>query len=205
MSNQQNSTDWLVAFLKTKESSINEEANFTQFGKQKFYWIDNQGQKHEKVLYCMHEGGKYMEANVVQLRLFKAICDDAEWHGPQRFRNFVDLLGGALAEDWEELMNDGDNNWDPADKNDDDDFNTAIKAFLIKVTGEPMPGNLQHQRIMETKYSSCKTDNQWTKPSLYWRRKVTMWKHAEVYGRVGVAIEDQAILEAEFHGLPPSA
>jgi hypothetical protein len=205
MSNQHNSNDWLVNFKKAKESSINQEANYTQFGTQRIYWIDGQGQKHEKDLYLMHEGGKYMEANVVQIRLFKEICGDAGWHGPQRFRNFVDLLGGALKEDWEELMNDGDDNWDPADVNNDDDFDAAITAFLIKVTEESMPGNLQHQRIMETKYFNCKTDNQLVKPSLYWRRKKTMWNHAEIYGRVGAAIEDQAILEAEFHGLPLSA
>ena len=68
-----------------------------------------------------------------------------------------------------------------------------------------MPGNVQHQRIMETKYANTKVDNQLVKPSDYWRRKSAMWKSAEFYGRVGRPIQDEAILNAEYYDLPLAA
>jgi hypothetical protein len=144
------STDWLVDNHKTRESSINKQNNFTQFGEQTFHWRDAQNQKREKILYFIHEAGKFMEANFIES--FKAICDDANWHGPQRLRYFTDLLGRDLLDHWEQLMIDGNDSWDPEDQDDDDDFDAALKAFFVKVTGELMPGNLQHQKIMETKY-----------------------------------------------------
>jgi len=68
MSNQPNSNDWLVNFKKAKESSINQEANYTQFGTQRILWTDGQGQKHEKFLYLMHEGGLLLQPLGSELR-----------------------------------------------------------------------------------------------------------------------------------------
>lgn len=209
MSNQcsPNANDWLINYHKTPQSSFGNSSddNYTKFPKAVYRWIDPQGQKRQKELYEMHEGAKFMEANILQIKTFKTICNGAGWHGQQRFTYFSNLLGGEMADYWDSLMTDGDDIYDPANQDDDDDFDTAIRALFVKITGETMPGNVQHQRIMETKYVDTKVDNQWVKPSLYWRRKSSMWKSAAFYGRVGPDIQDASILEAEYYGLPSSA
>jgi hypothetical protein len=202
-----NANDWLINYHKTPQSSFGNSSddNYTKFPKTVYRWTDAQGQKHQKELYQMHSGGKYMEINIDQTKAFKVICNDAGWHGPQRFTYFSDLVGGEIADHWEDLMTNGDDIYDPANQDDDDDFDTAIRALFIKITGETMPGNVQHQRIMETKYANTKVDNQLPKPTIFWRRKSLMWKNAEFYGRVGPPIQDEAILHAEFYGLPLAA
>lgn len=198
MSNVNN--EWILKIVKTSEFTNTDD--IPVFDQQKLMWIDAVGQKHEEYFRRMNEGGKHMETILTQLARYKVIADDAGWTSDNRFNNWERCLGGEAQEIWQELMDEGHDLWDSNDRNNVQDFDNAIKAWLCEMTDELRTGNVQQQSIMNATYKNLgKRDGVWMKPSKFWRRKAVLWKYSQVMHRVGAAVTDVARLTAEHDGL----
>jgi hypothetical protein len=202
----QNPNAWIITYKVTSESSPNTDDNYTKFGKQQIYYKDSQQNKKEVTFYKLHEAGKFMEANLMQIKIYIEVCDAANWHGEDRFRNFKQLLGGQLLLDWEQLMANGSETWHRSNNYTDEHFRKALKAFFIRITKAGRPCNTQQQSIMECKYSSTRDeDGRIPMPSDYWTRMSHIWRLSELYIRDGMEIHYEFLLEAEHFGLPQEA
>ena len=192
--------DWLIRMVAAPQCTQTEEHQ--QFGQQRIYWIDDAAQKNEVLFWKMQEGGKFLELIMVQLALYKEVANGAGWLDIKRFSNWRRCLGGELGEEWDALMNDGHELWDPADMNDAQDFDNAVKAWLHKVTDEVRTANIQQRAVMSAGYQRFgKKNGAWMKPSTFYKRKVVIWKYTELMNRVGLPVDDQLRLEAEHDGL----
>eukprot|EP00984_Skeletonema_dohrnii_P029696 scaffold20538_cov78-Skeletonema_dohrnii-CCMP3373.AAC.1 len=193
-------TDWIIRIVAAPQCTQNDEHQ--QFGQQRIYWVDDAGQKNEHLFWKMSEGGKYFELIMCQLSLFKEVADGAQWFDVKRFSNWKRCLGGELLEEWDALMDEGhDDLWDPANMNNAQDFDDAIKAWLYKITDVIRTANVQQKSVMDAGYQKHgKKDGKWMKPSAFYKRKLVIWKYSENMNRVGLPVNDQSRLEAEHDG-----